>query len=204
MSRRCLAQATVNRLRQATADGGAGLSKDNCGLAPIGGRPPARCGEKYVGVRCGGRTTGLVHNGLEEDYTIIVTVTHRTNKIPIDRMGPDLMEKIATGFDDFVDRVRECIHRDHIDGGVSIAANTLLGLDAGGARVAATGTPGGPFTNGLQFLGDDDPYPVGDDWFWSATEGDDDETPQVSGFVQNLRFGRCKRVQSYISEQGVT
>ena len=182
--RRALAAAIIAQLRDTVLNGGLALTTKDSGYTPVGGMPPAMCGERYVGVRIGARATSRVHAGLAEEYTAIVTVTMRTGRAPHDRLGAGLME-LANGFDDLVDDVRACLNADMLDARVINRANAIIA----GA--------GGPFVTGMEFLGDDDPFVVAGDWFHA-------ESAQPCGVVQHLRFGRVSRLQSYVSSQGVT
>lgn len=193
MSRRALALACV---AQAMADPndtkpGLGLLSRFVGLAPLRGKPPANCGERYLGIWVGSRTADTPSAGLLEEYTVYATITYRFNgRVPVDRLSQSLMDKASDGMNDFADEVRLCFHGDLIDNRIIARANEIIDGN------------GGPFTTALQFLGDDDPYPVYGDWFW-ADDDDEGEGPSICGMVQNLRFGKCHRYQSYNSTQGV-
>lgn len=186
--RRALTNAVVAQLRDTVINGGLALGVAECGLTPVGGQPPPMAGERYVGVRAGGRSTQGVTHGLLEEYSVIVTVTWRINgRIPFDRIGDYLMT-VANGFDDLCDAVRLNIHGDQWDGRIISRANTIIGSGAG---------TGGPFATSLFFQGDDEPFPVSGEWFHAKPEA-------MTGIVQHLRFGGAQRVQSYASTQGVT
>lgn len=194
MSRKALAIACVAQLMEAaSADKpGLGLTRKLCGLAPLRGQPPASVGERYVGIWVGSRVADTPSAGLRETYTVNATITYRFNgRVPVDRLGQSLMDSASEGMDDFADAVRLCFHGDLIDNRVIERANAIIDSD------------GGPFVTALQFLGDDDPYPVGPQWFWAEDDTEDGDSP-LCGMVQNLRFGKCDRVQSYTSTQGVS
>lgn len=185
--RRALAIAVRDQLRDATGSPtyGMGLSNKECGLAPLGGRPPAACGERYAGIRVGARSVTDTNNGIAEEYSVIITVTFRIGRVPFDRLGDNEMTALSTGFDDFVDLVRLTLHGDVFDGRVINRANDIIDSD------------GGPFVTGLQFLGDDDPFEVDGEWFHA-------ESAKICGLVQNMRFGNCRRAQRIYSTQGVS
>lgn len=187
--RRAVSQAFVDQLMAATnaTSPGLALAANECGLAPIGGRPPAIMGEKYVGVRTGSRQTDRVTAGLSENYSVIVTITMRAARVAFDRLGQELMNEVSNGFDDFADAVRLCLHGDLIDGRIVRRCNAII---------QASSTGGGLFSEAFEFLGDDDPYPVDGPWF-HAGEG------KECGIVQNLRFGLGKRHQRAGSLEGI-
>lgn len=182
MSRAALAIAARDVLRLPTNQGGLALTKDQCGLAPDGGKPPPSAGELYVGVWAAGRTARQPNWGLSEDYVLTVTVTHRMSGRPYDRAGDEVIAKAVTGLEKWSDAVRVCL------GGVRTndvrnTANALIGenlADAAGVR---------GFTTNLMFEGDDEPRLVGGEWFQAQADED------VAGFAQRLRFG-ITRVQS--------
>lgn len=183
MSRSALAQAAVAQLRAPPNEGGLALPERQCGLAPDGGRPPPACGELYVGVYAGGRTNRAPAAGLDETYTLAVVLTLRAKRVPYDRLGEKLVVPEG-GLDDWSDRIRLCLGSDFHDFRVSARANALIGFDTADAD-----SPRG-FAEGLKFLGDEDPVPVGAEWF-HGTPAD------AAGVVQRLRFGGARRVQSF-------
>lgn len=179
MSRKRLGLAIVSALKATAAQPtyGAGLTNRECGLAPIGGRPPAGMGKRYVGVRVGSRQAQEVSHGIHIEYTAILTLTYRI-QVPFDRIGQDLMDVASGGFDDFAETVMNVIHGDVINNRVIGAANASLT------------SAQGKFTTALQFESDDDPYPVRGDWFCA-------ESDKEVGIVQNIRFGKCLFTKVY-------
>lgn len=186
MSRRCLALAVRDQLRDTLVNGGLALSLKDCGLAPIDGRPPAWCGERYVGVFVGARATARVTHGLKEVYSVHVVVTYRINgMVPFDRLGDSLMEKASNGFDDFADAIRANLNADYYNHKVLIRANNYLNPD----QIPLYGL----FARGIEFMGDDVPHAVGPDWFLGSADS------KNVGIVQTLRFGGIERIQSAVT-----
>jgi hypothetical protein len=184
--RRALLTAVRDQLRLAANAGGLALAKTECELAPRSGKPPAVMGERFVGIWAGDRSSLPVTLGLDEVYSVNVTVTYRTSRVPPDRTGPNLTEA-AGAFDDLVDAVRLCLALDVADGRISGAtglANVALGFTGDNTSPA-------PFYTPLVFLGDGGNEDCGASWF--SAEGD--EEPE--GVKCTLRFGKVRRTQDF-------
>lgn len=188
MSCRALAVAVLDQLRAPVENGGLAQTAETCGLAPLMGQPPAMAWEYYLGVWSGARqSTGRALAGLDDMYTIIVTLTVRANgQTPHDRFGPSLWgvktgSFTDTGIDDKVDQIIECIGADVYDQRIIRRAAVILGDDLG-------------FSQALQFTGSNDPQPVGPRWF--NARGND----RQYGMKVDIRFGNARRSMKYIGD----
>jgi hypothetical protein len=148
------------------------------------GKPPSRCGQLFVAVHDGGRSSDQ-QNSLDERYAVIVTVTMRSSYIAKDRIGLNLIDEkqIGTklGFDDVVDRIRALQHMNY---NVMNAANTII------LASVSPGTDVYGFAEPLMYQGEDGPpRSVGADWFNAEPES------LETGIVQGLKFGNARRLQ---------
>ena len=188
MSLRALHLAVRNRLKDSVVNGGLALTARECEVMGPDGRPPARCGERFVAVH-GGGCSNSSRDDLDEVYHLYVTVTLRAARVPPDRWGTDLIDKATTGMDDLCQSVKVSIHKDAANDVVIRAANILLGAGADGF----SGING--FVESLIFENMGDDAPKGPDWF-SA----DPEDLHGVGFARTLRFGGARRVQTLESQ----
>lgn len=190
-----LALAVRAQLRDATGNGGMGLTALQCDLAPVGGRPPAMAAERFAGIDVGEVTTKPVTHGLRETLTIDITVTFRLGRAPFDRYGAKIMGESGTGLWDFCADVRRIVNSDYYTFCITSRANILLGYDANPAT-ATKPTAGFVPGTGLKYLGSSKPFVVHGDWFLGSEQ-------DLSGIARVLRFGGIERVQSDIGTNNI-
>lgn len=188
MSRRALALAARDVLRSELD-----LLDEVCELAVDQGRPPPSCGERFIGVWAGSRTgNARPSGGLDETYNLNVAITFRImGKAPFDRVATRMLYSqeeniMATGMEDFADRVRAVLHKDQYDHSIIRAANQILSSD----NFPSTG-----FCEPLRFMGDDEPALVSSQWFSSNGQ-------KPHGVVMLMRFGGARRLQKYSAPAG--
>ena len=190
MSLRALRLAVRNQLKAAVLSGGLALTQKECEVM-LDGRPPPRCGERFVSVHggtCTLRAEGDPALDLDETYTLLVTVTMRLPRVPFDRIGPDLIDKASSGLDVFCQSVKVCVHKDADDNRIIRAANILLGADADGH----SGIDG--FVEPLRFLGHGDDQVKGPDWFHADPDADGGVVE--AGLARVFRLGGARKIQS--------
>lgn len=141
----------------------------------IDGRPPPNCGQVFVAVHPGPRTS-TSRECLEEEYTVLVTVTMRVPP-SWDRASQETVEKAATGLEARADAIRVAIHRDCMDNRVRVRADALI-----------TGSVN-KFVETLMFAGDQPVQEVGPEHFHA-------EGNKVAGLIMTLTFTSAKRIQS--------
>lgn len=183
MRKRALNQAVLAQLRKDVVDGGIAMPTNRSGLAPLMGRPHAMAGDYYVGVWSGARrTTQRPHDGLDEYYSFIITVTLRINgKIPVDRLGTQKIDCVD-GADDFADEIRMCIDKNRF----TIMADALTIIQTGYASLKPLG-----LTEPARFAGDGGWRLAGPEWSWAVPDSD------PANMVMDLRFDGARMVQSY-------
>lgn len=185
MSLRALRLAVRNQLKAAVVSGGLALTYKECEVM-LDGRPPPRCGERFVSVHGGGIDNQQTHC-LEESYWLNVTVTMRLPRIPFDKIGTDLIDKASTGFDVFCRQVWIAVHHDCNDDRIIRAANILLGAAADG-HSSIDG-----FVEPLAAQSFGDNQVVGPEWFHADPTQDG---AMEAGLARTLRFGGAKMYQS--------
>lgn len=182
-----LEQACVDLMRASTTEGGLGLDRTQCGRA-YDGQPPPACGLLYVAVwGRGDRGSVRQHNAaVEEEQSVMVTVTVRCSQLPYDRWveARDLLER-------WVNRVINLIAKDAYDYRATRRAATLAGYDQG----VSTAQPIG-WVEGLKYEDCGAVDEVGPSWFQSESESD---MAASVGLAQTLRFGGNKRVRNLAS-----
>ena len=110
-----------------------------------------------------------------------MTVSLRINE-PVDRVGPDLLEKATSGLDDVADSIIAVM--ENYQWAIMNAANALIDTAAGGSGVA------NGFVEPLRYTGDDgEARLVPGDWYEATAAAD------YSAAVLTIRFGRAKRLQ---------
>lgn len=176
MSRRALLEAVRNALRSELH-----FSEAECEITDQTGRPPPRCGKRFIAVHRGGRI-GRTQVALDEMYDVMVTVTLRINE-PFDRKGANLVELTETGMDDLCDRIRALIGKDSLFNGICNAANAILKIDE-----SDPSSPRG-FREGLYFVDDNGIRDVGGDWFHAMPDAIE------VGLVTAMRFTGARRIQ---------
>jgi hypothetical protein len=167
-------------LRDVILAGQIGFGREQCEVMPEG-KPTPRCGELFLAIHDGGRTNSK-QNSLDEIYDVIATFTMRTKKIPYDKLGTHMLCSEG-GFHDKVDEIKTFVHMNYLT--IMNAANTII-TDYATTKgwVSVYG-----FSEPLMYLGDDPTRFVGADWFHA------DPDSMEAGLVQDLRFGRARRLQ---------
>lgn len=169
MSRRALKLAVRNEIRTTLS-----YAVKDCDTG-MDGRPPPSCGQVFVSVHSGRRTSSS-RECLEEEYSISVTVTMRVGP-GWDRFTQEMIDKATTGLEQRADNIRVCVHRDCMDNRIRVAANALITGDSN------------EFAEPLMFEDDEPPREVGPDWFHAEGVG-------TAGLVMQLNFGKAKRIQN--------
>lgn len=180
MSRRSLHIGYRDRLRNA----GLGLNPASCEVM-ADGRPPPRCGDRFVAVHSGPRSVFDSRDSLDETYEVRVTVTQRIHA-PWDRIGTE-MEAIVNGFSLFCDRVRAALHNDTTPsvGLLAMMNAALLAELATDETTAGWSEPG--------YFKGDGPYQLVGPEHFHATSGK--AGTHDYGIVNEMRFGDARRVQ---------
>lgn len=181
-----LEQAMVNLLLRPTEvdKPGLGLPQAMCGRT-YDGQPPPRCGDVYYAVWSKSGRHGVVRHavGIEEVYTVLVTITLRTSRYPFDRwlVPRDDLEARANA-------VTNLVAKDALDYRISKEADRLAGLDHGRSVSRPIG-----FVEALNYEDMGDIEEVGPPWFHAESESD---AAEAVGITQVLRFGGNKRIRS--------
>ena len=166
---RALLQATLNHLRDTLS-----LDASTSEVMPTG-KPPAFAGEVFYTVHPGTVSNQDVHC-LDEQYSLDVTITLRSGKVPTDRVGTELLLAEDDGIYDRADAVRAAIHMRYV--GLMNDANTDLTASVNG------------FVEPLVFLGYGRVQEQGGNWFGGKGG------PGSAGISLTLSFGRARRAQT--------
>jgi hypothetical protein len=176
MSMRVLLLAVKEHL---IAQSSLGLTANNCDIVPRG-KPIPNAAETFVGIWPGHwRQNDAGAQWREDEYGINVTVSVRLPKVPVDRIGTELISKATVGLEAVCEKIANVIHMDPdiavVSNCVRIRANTLLG-----SGVPYILTP-------LVLRDGGTPDIKGAEWFYSTA------TEQYAGIVQTLMFAGCTR-----------
>jgi len=181
-----LEQAVVNLLIRPVevSKPGLGLAEAECGRT-YDGQPPPRCGDVYYAVwsKSGRHSVQRHASGIEEVFTVLVTITLRTARYPFDRwlLPRDDLERRANA-------VVNLVATDALDYRISREADRLAGLDHGKSLTRPIG-----FVEALNYEDMSDIEEVGPSWFHAESESD---VSEAVGITQMLRFGGNKRIRS--------
>lgn len=196
MSQRALLLSVRNRLRDTVANGGLAYANAECEVM-FDGQPPPNAPERFIAVHAGTWTARGDTEGLDETYGIMVTVTVRTAKSPIDKTAPNLLVGSTGGqLDVLLEAIRAKLHKDpgprsSTDTSqypVLAVANTTIGASDNG------------FVEPLVFTDGGQPEAKGPDWFHADSDNWSGSIRHV-GIAQTLTFGGARRIQ-VIEEQG--
>lgn len=159
------------------------------------GMPPAKAGERFVGVYCGARDNRQTNYGFDETYTLYVVISMRAPRVPFDKIGTDLIAKVsgALSMDALADSIRAVIGKDVFTGKVRTRANVILGDSSEVAGADPVGNDPRGFSVGLTYLGESDPEAKGGSWYGSQEDED------LAGVVIRQRYGGARRLQSWQS-----
>lgn len=144
------------------------------------GQPPPISGQFHValhGLDWG--VGGPLGTGLDEVYSLGITVTMRAPVIPKDSQAEEIYVKKATGLEDLVRKVIVEMEKERYT--IINAANTNMPDSLDG------------FVEPLRWEGADaEPRLVGPDWFLAVP----DPNQPDSGMVMETRFGQARRIQA--------
>ena len=173
------------------------------------GKPPPFSGQFFIALHQG-TCRNQDQNGLSRDelYQVLVTLTYRTDIIPPDMLGSDLLlaspdSGVTPGLNLLWDAIVTALHMSYGTGGLS-GTPGVLDL-AGGAYNASGGawTGGQPYSLASSVQGFVEPLRFGTvttpetctpDWFWA--EGQDNAP---TGVKVQLTFNDARRVQEIAS-----
>lgn len=176
MSQRALLLAVKSRLQTALS-----LDDTVCDIA-FGAQPPPIMGEEFISIWPGDWRGNDIDNGLDEYYSVNVTVTRRLPYAPMDRWGTEVLVKLSAGLDARVEAIR---YRVHMNYSILNAANATIGVTENG------------FVEPLRFRTGGRPELKFPDWF-SAESADGGGAGMNAGVAQTLTFVDARRVQSNI------
>jgi hypothetical protein len=155
----------------------------NCDIMPDG-RPKPNCGEVFLSVHENDASAGS-DNCLMEYMGFLVTVTQRVVKVPLDRVGDQLLAvKLAKrlGFNKRCEQLRALLH---MNWGVLQDANTYLCAEAPAGTQSVYG-----FVEPARYRGRTRARFEGGDWL-----GAEPDNPQLC-LVSELRFDGARRLQA--------
>jgi hypothetical protein len=156
-----------------------GLGKANCEITHDGSPFPI-AGEVFVAVSPGyWRDAGSNGTCLQEEFGVNVTVSMRLPKVPIDRIGPELLAKANIGLLSVCDKIRAVIHMDPYDA----VENSVLGR-----ANMSMGTSVSGFLLPLQFVDGGRAELKPAPWFQAKGE-------PSAALCQTISFGKALRVQ---------
>jgi hypothetical protein len=136
----------------------------------------------FVGVHAGSWTTRPIE-GLDEVYSVNVTVTVRLTTSPVEDWGEVLSGDAGKSLDAELEKIRAAIHLDRDRDEIRVLANQYIGPNANG------------FVQALVFQDGGAPTQRGGNWFYSGAGKE-----QWAGISQTLRFGEAVREQK-VEEQ---
>ena len=126
MSQMALLLAVRDQLRETAP---LELRREECEVTHDGSPLPI-AGERFAAVWPGyWRDAGSNGTSLSEEYGVNVTVSFRLPRVPLDRVGPELLAKANTGLLALCEKIRAVIHMDPQDSlvvGVLPRANQLI------------------------------------------------------------------------------
>lgn len=128
------------------------------------------------------RWTNQYDEGIDEYHGVNITVSFKGGKVPIDRWGPEMLEKEAAGLDFVLEKIKAYVHSNYV---IMNTANVLIN--------STLGTSNG-FVRPLFFRDGGSPMPKGGAW-WTGRGKE-----QMGGLAQVLRFDDAERVQTIESQ----
>lgn len=172
--------AIRDQLRLPVLSGGLNFSQYQCEVG-LDGKPNTLGGQWYVAVH-GGRENNSHLTCMEDDFTCYVTLSMQCS-VPFDRIGPDQLELLATGFDPRMDAIRACIMKNQW--AIMALANTTLGASVNG------------FIEALFVGPQEEPSAQGDSWFSTAPQQKKTMAGVLPfvGFKATLTLPGAKRIQ---------
>lgn len=173
---RYILQACRNKLR---TDFGDAIAEEFIAITPPGGKPAPFAGQWFCSVWSSSENNNDDRpEGLDETFSIKVTLTFRMAWAPQDRRGDQMVEQDVAVYE-YAERAKDCLHGSDY---LRQAANDLLGPDKNGMveTLVYTGT----------VYQDRDPS-----WVWSKNEDPDAEENNV--YTAELSFTNGRRIQKY-------
>ena len=174
MSQRALCLAVRDKLQLAF-----GWNEAQCDLTPEG-KPPAVCGELFVGVSEDGMDNSQAES-LDEIHRVSVVVTKRLPQAPWDRASQEIIHKAVVGAEVIADQVKAFVHRNY-------AILTLANLYLNEA-IPSTQTIYG-FCVPLLYRGQTRAQEKDGSWFQGEADA------PSSGVAITMSFGVAERLQS--------
>ena len=166
-------------LRQYLSEFGASpdVPAGTVGLTDVDGKPTGTGWSVFYGI-CGAgvQGTGRQANWLGRVYGCRVVLTLRTQGVPEDRVGNEVLAKARVGLYDRADALAELIHGRYA--AVFAAANARLDLGDDAAQ---------GFHEGLYFTGSDQAVKKGARWFGASEKSD-----RPLGYATTLNFTGAK------------
>lgn len=179
--------ALLYAVRDVIRGSGQGYGPRECEIMGSG-EPPPRCGNIFVAIVGGDITNEAVEN-LDEYHALAITLTMRTQQIPLDRVGDQLLALRTAKQNGFNARARKLKSLLNKNWQVNQKANQYLVELLAEEQDQIYG-----FSEPLIFQRGDTPHFVGPDWFGAAPPENPGAMGEV-GIVSQLSFGRARRLQ---------
>lgn len=191
--------ALLFAVRDAIRAAGFGYGKAECEITDDDGHPPPRCGNTFVSVHAG-RARSSRDNQLFEEYDFSVTLTMRTGRVSIDRIGDQLIARnvpraplgTRDGFNAKVEQLRALLH---MNWRVVVLTSQTPSSANDNLSAWCTGQVYG-FCEPMRYRGPDRIQDVGAEWFGADPEAED------FGLKAEMRFEGAKRFQPQLTPVG--